>query len=299
MGLAPRAHMAVIGALSVSSVQSVLGVTGTTLGIGVSPPQGRLHAFSEAADTIPTVFTTNDVIIGRAAGSGASSGAVFMRYDSTNNVGMIGALSPGTAWRKLVVGADYVGFQNASGVMKGLAPGNSVSQFLLSSSGQFAWSNAAGADGSLDTGLSRGAAGRVDVTNGSTGNGALNVAGTGSGNAQTCIIESVSANTTLNTGSVTTNSVQIPLDAVVIDVSARITTTITTAANWSLGVGGATTRYVNASATLTAGTTATGADLAPRKYAAATNTVITTNVNPGAGAIRVTVHYIKITAPTS
>jgi hypothetical protein len=131
-----------------------------------------------------------------------------------------------------------------------------------------------------------------------SGGGALEVAGSQSANAQTCTIDSVSSNVTLNTGSTTTNGPQIPVDAIVMDVTARVTTTITTAVSWSVGVGGATTRYVNANATMTAGTTATGLDN-PRKYTAATNTVITTNANPGAGAIRITIHYMKATAPTS
>lgn len=144
--------------------------------------------------------------------------------------------------------------------------------------------------------IESGASGIMSVAN----NSGVDVASIGSNgvNGQFWTIQTVTSNVTLSTGGTTTTGPTIPAGAQVLDVTARVTTTITTAANWSIGVAGATTRYVNANSTLTAGTTALGIDN-PRKYTAATDTVITTNANPGAGAIRITIHYFLATAPTS
>lgn len=129
--------------------------------------------------------------------------------------------------------------------------------------------------------------------------GDLEVAGSGADHGQTWRIQSRSENLTLATGDVTsTTTMQIPAGATVVDVTALVTTTITTAVSWSVGVSGATTRYVNAYSTMTAGASQIGIDN-PRKYTSATNLVVTTNANPGAGAIRLTVHYFLPTAATS
>jgi hypothetical protein len=221
--------------------------------------------------------------------SGAHSTGIW-RSNSSGNLAVSVAGTLGTYWDS--TGLATITAATVSGNLYGAADAR------LASTSTVGWSSTADPTAAADTGIKRNTAGTAQITNGSTGNGALYVSGTASANGQTFIIESVSSNVTLNTGSTTTNGPQIPLDAIVMDVTARVTTTITTAVSWSVGVGGATTRYVNANATMTAGTTATGLDN-PRKYTAATNTVITTNANPGAGAIRITIHYMKATAPTS
>lgn len=131
--------------------------------------------------------------------------------------------------------------------------------------------------------------------------------GSGAGNGQTLSIDSASELLTLNTGATTTDTAAnlLPAGAMILAVDCRITTTITTAANWTVGDATTAARFSAANSTLTAGTTsigitqlgATGA--ASSLQTAAAKVRITTNVNPGAGVIRITVHYVVFGAPTS
>jgi hypothetical protein len=82
-------------------------------------------------------------------------------------------------------------------------------------------------------------------------------------------------------------------------VTARVTTTITTATNWSLGDSGSAARYLAATTDLTAGTVKAGVAAAHYWNATAAKVRITTTGTPGAGKIRVAVHYRVVSAPTS
>lgn len=116
---------------------------------------------------------------------------------------------------------------------------------------------------------------------------------------------------TLNTGAATTDSVAnlLPANSIIEAVVARITTTITTAANWSLGDATTAARFMSSNSTLTSGTTATGLNVWDPTLATATASGptqsaaaklrITLNANPGAGVIRVTVFYRTFVPPTS
>jgi len=113
--------------------------------------------------------------------------------------------------------------------------------------------------------------------------------------------------TTLNVGGTTTDTGLncLPATAIVDSVVYRITTTITTAASFTIGDGTTAARFCGTQSVLTSGTTGicfvqadqTGA-AGPRQTAAAAVRV-TTNVNPGAGAIRLIVYYHTWVAPTS
>ena len=113
--------------------------------------------------------------------------------------------------------------------------------------------------------------------------------------------------TTLSTGATTTDTGLncLPLNAIIDVVVYRITTTITTAASFTVGDATTAGRFCASQSTLTAGTTGicfvqadqTGA-AGPRQTSAA-KVRITTNVNPGAGAIRLIAYYHTWTAPTS
>ena len=82
-----------------------------------------------------------------------------------------------------------------------------------------------------------------------------------------------------------------------------MTTTITTAANYDIGGTSAdATRFEENSTLLTAGNVDVGLDHwadAAVAQAAADTLRITTDVNPGAGAIRVTVYALSFVEPTS
>jgi hypothetical protein len=113
--------------------------------------------------------------------------------------------------------------------------------------------------------------------------------------------------TTLSTIATTTDTGLncLPANAIIDSVVYRITTTITTAASFTIGDATTAARFCGTQSTLTAGTTGicfvqadqTGAP-GPRQTAAA-KVRVTTNVNPGAGVIRLIVYYHTWTAPTS
>jgi hypothetical protein len=97
---------------------------------------------------------------------------------------------------------------------------------------------------------------------------------------------------TLNTGSLTTTtSIKLPSTFISEGAAARVTTTITTSANWSVGIVGSTAAFCTANATLTAGTTCRSNMNAPAAVAVAAETTLASVVftmgtsNPGAGAI--------------
>jgi hypothetical protein len=112
---------------------------------------------------------------------------------------------------------------------------------------------------------------------------------------------------TLSTSGATTDSVAnlLPANAIIGPVDCRITTTITTATNWSVGDATIAARFAAANSTLTAGTTSVGLQHVDQtgtsgpKQTAAAKLRITTTGTPGAGAIRCAVNYTLGTPPTS
>jgi len=112
---------------------------------------------------------------------------------------------------------------------------------------------------------------------------------------------------TLSTSGTTTNTSAnlLPADSVIEAVVARVTTTITTATDWTVGDPTTPARFAAANSTMTAGTTSVGTvhvdqtgAAGPRQTANA-KVRITTTGTPGAGVIRITVFYRKFRAPTS
>lgn len=120
----------------------------------------------------------------------------------------------------------------------------------------------------------------------------------------------VTENLTLNTGSTTTDTtIDIPANSLLQALTWRVTTTITTAANYSIGDPTTSNRFVDTSTSLTSGNTGVGlrhmegsrtTDASGPVQGASTAKIrVTTNVNPGAGAIRLTLFYTTFTPPTS
>jgi hypothetical protein len=155
------------------AVTAAAGLQTNLLGVGTAPNTTRILMLSNASGTTPSTFTADDMVVGNSTLVGAGSGALFMRYDSTHDVAMIGALSPSVAWRNLNIGAATCMFQNASGVAKLTVPGNSDNDATLGSSGQYLWSSTTDATATPDVGLKRSAAGVVAVTDGSSGTGGI------------------------------------------------------------------------------------------------------------------------------
>lgn len=113
---------------------------------------------------------------------------------------------------------------------------------------------------------------------------------------------------TLSTSGTTTDSTAnlLPAGALILNVSCRVTTTITTATDWSIGDSTTAARFASANATMTSGATSIGlnqwqgsvsTDAAGPVQSAAAKLRITTTGTPGAGALRCTVFYIQFTAP--
>lgn len=140
-----------------------------------------------------------------------------------------------------------------------------------------------------------------------TGGGTLSVPGTGSTNGQMMQIDAASELLTLSTSGTTTDTAAnlLPANSIILSVDCRVTTTITTATNWSVGDATTAARFSAANSTLTSGTTSVGitqhgaTGAASSLQTAASKVRITTTGTPGAGAIRITVHYISFGAPTS
>jgi len=178
--------------------------------------------------------------------------------------------------------------------------------------GNYSWSNTSGnANATSDTSLVREAAGVVGASNGSTGNGAFRVGRTNG--ATDTWAGSVGENLTLSTGGTTTNTSAslAPANSIIRAITARVTTEVTTATDWSVavtsGIASCTTAWVAigtataAQTTLTAGTTVIfqpASGLSCHVGTASTLTVTTTGT-PGAGAIRLVPFYEQFVPPTS
>jgi len=160
-------NSALAGANATVNLNSQRLVTGS-LSIGAAATFAGGFFLSLATSSIPTAFTSDDFVIGRsAAGSGATSGGLFFRYNDTTNESFIGSLSPSVSWNPFRVGASMFLLQNASGTVIAKMPGNATSNLALGSGGQFQWTSTSAADATVDTGLERIAAGVPGATNGS------------------------------------------------------------------------------------------------------------------------------------
>jgi hypothetical protein len=96
---------------------------------------------------------------------------------------------------------------------------------------------------------------------------------------------------TLNTGALTTTTTtKVPTNRSSIGCAARVTTTITTSANWAVGSTASGSSFCSANSTLTAGTTGIANQIAPTSLGTtqALEAVVFTmgTSNPGAGAIK-------------
>lgn len=96
---------------------------------------------------------------------------------------------------------------------------------------------------------------------------------------------------TLNTGGLTTTTTtKVPTNRSSVGCAARVTTTITTSANWAVGSTASGAAFCSANSTLTAGTTGVANQIAPTSLGttSALEAIVFTmgTSNPGAGAIK-------------
>lgn len=114
---------------------------------------------------------------------------------------------------------------------------------------------------------------------------------------------------TLSTAGATTDSVAnlLPANAEILAVTARTTTTITTAVNFTVGDATTAARFVGTNTGVAAGSTVVGLAHRQPDVAATAGPVqetaakvrITCDTTPGAGKIRLTVYYRLYVAPTT
>lgn len=112
---------------------------------------------------------------------------------------------------------------------------------------------------------------------------------------------------TLSTSGTTTDTSAnlLPANSVITAVTGYVQTTITTATDWKIGDATISGRFAAANATMTAGATSVGlvhvdqtGTSGPRQTAAAAVRITCTGT-PGAGKIRIVVHYRTYTPSTS
>ncbi|WP_052757370.1 tail fiber domain-containing protein [Sphingobium chungbukense] len=83
--------------------------TGGNVGIGTSSPAGRLHTGLTSSFFWGGNWDAGTAVFG---GAGASSGALGISYNDTDGA-IMGAISPGVAWRKITLLAESIAFQTA------------------------------------------------------------------------------------------------------------------------------------------------------------------------------------------
>ena len=130
--------------------------------------------------------------------------------------------------------------------------------------------------------------------------------GVGGLNGEYWALQSISFLQTLSIVSTITDiGGALPANSIIEAVNLRVTVGITTAASLSVGDPTTPTRFINASASVALNSTIIGLNhsdqtgAAGPKQLAATSLRLSTNVNPGAGQVRVTIVYRSGRAPTS
>lgn len=198
----------------------------------------------------------------------------------------------------------------ASAARRTLGIDTSANNVLLAASAGLGWNSSATDPGgtALDTILTRDAAvGTLALKQSATTDALLRVYGANAGywehySATELLTLSIAGTTTDTTANL------LPANSIIHAVCCRITTTITTATNWSVGDPTTAARFSAANATLTSGTTSVGLDhmsgavttlAAGPSQAAAAKVRITTTGTPGAGIIRIQVFASRFVPPTS
>lgn len=121
-------------------------------------------------------------------------------------------------------------------------------------------------------------------------------------NGQLCQIKSLTELTTIAAAATTTTTIQMPAGAIVLAVSVYVVTAIPTATTFTVGDAGSAARFnTGSNVAVAAGTANKGTKAGAYYNASAAGILITPSTSPGAatGTVRVTIHYIEVTAPTS
>ena len=120
-------------------------------------------------------------------------------------------------------------------------------------------------------------------------------------NGQLFQVQSQTELLTIAVAASSTTTFQIPAGAIVLGVSVYVQTAIPTATTFTVGDSGSATRYSTAAVSVNLGSSDKGTAAGAYYNATAKGVIITPNGTPAAntGRVRVTAHYLTVTAPTS
>lgn len=248
-----------------------------------------IRALSTSSTSSATYTVTDALILGAATTSGVrlevNSGYLEVREgdDSAGGDLVVRSLGVGTAPSASAGYINCTQLQASTGMIVGFT------EVRGGSGSQFGWSsNATASAANRDTSLARASAGVVAVLE-STNNSSTN-------------IHQITASSGALSGASYSFSNALPAGAIILGVTVRVTTTITGATSFSIGDGTDVDRY-GATIALASGTTTTfaSATASPLEWRSAVgNVVLTANgSNFTGGVVRLCVHYLTGTAPTS
>jgi hypothetical protein len=286
--------------------------------------QLNLRATKSGTGTVRAINIDGSEVAFAVSGSGkwkveSSNGNFVAQTDAAYDIG--GSASTLRPRYVFTGGLGLGGGTGAAGEAR-ITTGNGAVRLLsgyvsLGSTANVGWSSGDPTSVAMDTHLSRkgisqlrlGATANAEdaalFLGNETVNSVLTVIGTNATHGEQFVTGTSSELLTLSTSGTTTDTSAnlLPAGAIILAVGCRVTTTITTATNWSVGDAGTATRFSAANSTLTSGTTSIGLEqfgnASGAKQNAAAKVRITTTGTPGAGAIRITVHYVQFTAPTT
>lgn len=132
--------------------------------------------------------------------------------------------------------------------------------------------------------------------------GGVNQMDVGAGvNAQKTGVYSLTELTTIAAAATTDTTILLPAAAIILAVSVRVTVALPITTNFTVGDAGSAARYSTAAVAKAVNSTDPGTKAGAYYNAAATAVRITPNSTPSdaTGRVRVTIHYISITPPTS
>jgi hypothetical protein len=122
-----------------------------------------------------------------------------------------------------------------------------------------------------------------------------------SANGQYLAAKSLTELTTIAASATSTTTIQKPANSIILGVSVRVTTAVTCTSTFTVGDSGSATRFSTAAVSKTLNSTDPGTKAGAFYNATAEGIVITPDTVPSdaTGRVRVTIHYLEMTPPTS
>ena len=268
---------------SVSGLNFTYGGTTPTVNFGATNGVMQTRGSNNALAPI--------LIFGKSRGTAATPGAVQAsdRLMQISAYGDDGTTTGDIPVESVIIRANVVGT-----VAAGIVPAALTIQ-TMNAAGAIAQRAQIGAEGGLSVGTTTdGGAGTARATE------LQQISGTGT-NGQFVAMKSLTQLVTIAAAATTDTTIQIPAGARVFAVSSRVTVAIPTAATFEVGINGAASRFSTGVAVAVDTTSVGTLGSVDDDYAAATAIRITPSATPAtnAGRLRVTIHYLEVTPPTS